>query len=165
MGEQTMGIKSIFFNGNIITFDNNRKAAAVLVEDGVIKALGADKEILARKDASAVLVDLKGRTVIPGFNDNHIHLLFMGQQVDLPQLYNLSAHEIIGVLKEKYPRPAPGVIIEGMGWDYPACPAPHKSFLDKYFPHNSVILMQFGGHGMWVNSYALKKNWHWPQNS
>ncbi len=49
----------------------------------------------------------------------------------------------------------PGQLIIGYGWDYPSCPDPSKEFLDKHFPANPVMLVQFSGHGQWLNSRAL----------
>jgi len=42
-------------------------------------------------------------------------------------------------------------------WDYPFCPDPSKELLDRAFPHNPVMLFQYSGHAVWVNSLMLKK--------
>ena len=51
---------------------------AVYAEDGVIKAVGSNDEILALAGADAKVVDAGGKTVIPGINDAHLHFLFVG---------------------------------------------------------------------------------------
>ena len=68
-GEKNM--RQAFFNGNIITMnDAQPKAEALLLEDGVIVAVGSNEEILdQRGDAS--LIDLGQFTVLPGFIDCH----------------------------------------------------------------------------------------------
>ncbi len=51
----------------------------------------------------------------------------------------------------------PGETIMGNSWDYPDCPEPHKSMLDRAAPQNPVFLTQYSGHAAWVNSNMLKE--------
>jgi predicted amidohydrolase YtcJ len=95
--------------------------------------------------------------LVPGFNDNHIHLSTSGEMESVPQLSGLSIEEVRDILKRYYPKPKRGQIISGFGWDYDSVPSPHLSMLDELFPQNPVLLFQYGGHGVWVNSAALKK--------
>ncbi|HUX22611.1 MAG TPA: amidohydrolase, partial [Spirochaetia bacterium] len=59
-------------------------------------------------------------------------------------------------LKSHYRDLKRGEIVLGYQWDYPTCPEPRKELLDAAFPDNPVVLAQFGGHGTWLNSNALK---------
>jgi len=148
---------SVWFNGNIVTLaSNGDRADAMVVEDGRIAYVGSRTDALANAGDEAERFDLAGRTVVPGFNDNHVHAIILGDQENHPQLDGLDADEIVEVLKSHYGEPRKGEIIVGNHWDYPACPEPTKEILDAAFPDNPVVLSQFGGHGAWLNSLALK---------
>src|SRR5687768_8002620 len=69
----------LFYNGTIHTMDSNYpNPEAVLVnEAGRIEAVGA-YQVLAQEVATADRVDLEGRTLIPGFNDAHVHVIWLG---------------------------------------------------------------------------------------
>ena len=78
-------MKTVFHHGKIYV-ERGVFAQAVLVEDGVIRAVGTDEEILAAAGSDAEIIDCEGRTVIPGLNDCHLHLEMVGEalaQVDL----------------------------------------------------------------------------------
>src|SRR5450432_3596347 len=69
----------IFFNGNILTQDKkNPHASAFAVEDGKIIAVGNDEEILKLAVSGSQISNLKFQTVLPGFNDAHIHIWKVG---------------------------------------------------------------------------------------
>ena len=69
-------MKKIYFNGNVITVDQNETVAeAILIEDGKIKAVRTNDEILAL-DKEAERIDLNKKTVLPGFIDPHGHIAF-----------------------------------------------------------------------------------------
>src|SRR6266404_2180659 len=62
---------TILFNGRISTLDPaHPAAAAVAIKDGLISAVGNDRDIMAVRAPKTRLIDLRGRTVIPGLNDS-----------------------------------------------------------------------------------------------
>lgn len=64
----------IFYNGNIVTLKDEKDIhQAVVVEDGKIKFVGSDEEAMKLKDENTELVDLNGKTMLPGFIDPHSH--------------------------------------------------------------------------------------------
>ncbi len=72
---------SIYHNGIIITInDAQPRAEAVAVMDGKILAVGTKDEVLKRKGDATKLIDLKGRTMLPGFFDAHGHVMGGGLQ-------------------------------------------------------------------------------------
>jgi predicted amidohydrolase YtcJ len=72
---------AVYFGGPILTMDDARpRAEAVAVRGGRILAVGAKDEVLARAGRGARLVDLGGRTLLPGFVDPHGHVSFVGLQ-------------------------------------------------------------------------------------
>ncbi len=63
-------------NGKVLTVDGaNRKAEAIIAENGVFTFVGTTKEVQARKPDGAQVIDAKGATVIPGLNDSHTHIV------------------------------------------------------------------------------------------
>lgn len=157
--------EKVFFNGNIITMsDTSPSAEALLVQEEKIGFVGSTDEALSKASEGAEMIDLNGRTVVPGFNDNHLHATGLGDRVNQLSLAGLDAHGVVAALKERYGNEQQGAILTAYDWDYPSCPVPHKSILDEAFPNNPAILFQFGGHGLWANSYALRKMKLGPQS-
>jgi predicted amidohydrolase YtcJ len=149
-----------WLGAEIVTMDPKApRARALVVRDGVVDFVGEDGEAMARARASSrtdpEVHELGGRAIVPGFNDNHVHAVHMGDHALAPDLGGLGAREIVALLRERFPSPRPGEIIRAFNWDYPACPDPRKELLDEAFPRNPVVLSQFSGHGQWLNSAAL----------
>ena len=150
--------KKVLYNGNILTLDStNQKAQALVIDGSRISYVGSNEEALAGLPHDVGKIDLKGKTVIPGFNDNHMHAVGLGFTSKGLSLRGLDTEQIVAALKDRYGDEKEKVVIIANNWDYPDCPNPHKDVLDEAFPNNPVILFQFGGHGMWANSFALKK--------
>ena len=64
----------VFLNGTVITMDEDQPIAeAVLIRDGYIIAVGSEEEILSLASDDADIIDLQGRTLLPGFIDAHSH--------------------------------------------------------------------------------------------
>ena len=67
---------TILFNGRIATLDPARPTAtAVAIKEGLFSAVGDDREIMVQRGPKTIIIDLRGRTVIPGLNDSHTHLV------------------------------------------------------------------------------------------
>jgi len=66
----------ILHNGRITTLDRQiPEAQAVAIRGGRFVAVGTDQELMARADAATKRIDLKGRRVIPGLIDSHMHII------------------------------------------------------------------------------------------
>jgi predicted amidohydrolase YtcJ len=75
---------AVFFNGKIATQDERRSfVTALAVKDGKILAAGNDAAVLQRSNAKTDKIDLHGRTVIPGLNDSHLHVIRGGLNFNL----------------------------------------------------------------------------------
>ena len=147
----------VWLDGNFITMDESRpRASALVVRDGLVDYVGDRAEAILRAGDGAEVRLLGGLTVVPGFNDNHVHAVFMGDHALALDLGGLDERGVVSLLKERYPRPRPGEVIRAFNWDYPACPQPRKELLDEAFPLNPVTLNQFSGHAQWLNSAALR---------
>jgi predicted amidohydrolase YtcJ len=71
-----MNAELIFFNGRLTTLsDNTPDASAVAVKDGQFLAVGTDAEVMAMRGDTTKVIDLRGRRVVPGLNDSHIHVI------------------------------------------------------------------------------------------
>jgi predicted amidohydrolase YtcJ len=148
----------LLYNGTIRTVDREQPSAeTVLIRGERLAFVGGETEARRRVSGSVRRIDLQGRTLIPGFNDNHIHLIAMGDNLGRPNLGGLDEAGILEYLKEEFRDAHPGETLYAWGWDYPSCPNPHRRILDDAFPNNPVVLIQFSGHGIWVNSRVLHK--------
>ncbi|MGQ9844113.1 MAG: hypothetical protein ACUVRK_11190 [Spirochaetota bacterium] len=77
--EKETDTSMLFYNGNIISVDNTTpRPEAVLIKGSRIYYSGRLQDALSLTDANTIKINLKGRTLIPGFNDNHTHTLAAG---------------------------------------------------------------------------------------
>jgi hypothetical protein len=149
-----------FVNGAVYTVDAARsRAQAVAVRDGAIVAVGTDAAIREHVGARTEVVDLRGRMLLPGFQDAHCHPPSGGLdmiQCDLNDIYTETEYlEIVAAYAERHPdRPW----IQGGGWYMAAFPggAPHRTSLDAIVPDRPVLLFSRDGHSGWANSRALE---------
>ena len=70
--------QTVLYNGKIY-LERARFAQAVLIEDGVFRMVGSNDEVRALAGPSCTFIDCEGRTVVPGLNDSHMHLLMVGE--------------------------------------------------------------------------------------
>src|SRR3954452_294928 len=110
----------ILYDGRITTLDpSNPTATAVLIENGVFTAVGSDQEIMARRQTSTDVIDLNRRTVIPGLNDSHTHLIRGGLNYNLELRWDgvPSLADALRMLREQAQRtPAPQWVRVVGGW-------------------------------------------------
>jgi predicted amidohydrolase YtcJ len=79
--------ESIYFNGNIITIDDtNPFSSAIAIKNGLILDVGNDQDILMYRNTETKVVDLNGKTVVPGFIDAHSHFGGVGTQAIVANL-------------------------------------------------------------------------------
>jgi hypothetical protein len=148
---------TLFYNGTIFTLDDKHcTGSCILIKDNRIQGVYGSPEECG-DIGNAKKVDLGGKSVIPGFNDNHLHLNFLGDSLESLHFTNLDEGAIVALLKEKFQHLKKNTVVFGYDWDYPACRDPRKEMLDEAFPRNPVILSQYGGHNLWVNSCTLSR--------
>ena len=141
-----------FINGNIITLDGDKLCEAFYVENGVFKAIGTTEEILNLSKPHENVVDLKGNTVVPGFNDAHMHFLNYAIQKDNVNLLNIpSIDELISVTKEYIKtRSIPnGQWILSRGWNHNLFSEkrlPTRYDLDKISTEHPIYFARICGH-------------------
>ncbi len=148
----------IIKNANIYTVNEQfDKAAALAVRDGKFVSVGSENSILNEFEAAEV-IDLEGRTVVPGFMDAHCHFLRLGidrQAVDL--VGTKSFDEVIERILE-FQDKRQQVFISGRGWDqndWEDKSFPKKDRLDELFPDTPISLSRIDGHAILCNQAAL----------
>lgn len=106
---------TVLIKGKIYIEKNNFQEA-ILIEDGIIKEIGSNKQIL--KNHYDEVVDLKGKTVLPGFNDSHLHLVSIGDVMNLCDLTEAeSIADIISLGKEFLENNKDITVLYGRGWN------------------------------------------------
>ncbi|THB65896.1 MAG: hypothetical protein D6B26_03325, partial [Spirochaetaceae bacterium] len=136
--------------------ERDSRPAALAIAQGRIAICGSLDEC-RRAFPGAQEHDMGGGFLMPGFNDNHLHVAAYGASQRMLSLRGLDAKAIIAALQERYSDLPTNRLIIASGWDYDCVPEPTKILLDKAFPKHDVILIQFSGHAAWVNSRMLKK--------
>ncbi len=110
----------LFYNGHfkgVGTFD--KKITAVAIKNKRFVKFGTDKEILNLKNDATRVIDLKGKVVIPGLNDSHIHLIRGGLNFNMELRWDgvTSLSDALHMLKEQAARtPAPQWVRVVGGW-------------------------------------------------
>jgi predicted amidohydrolase YtcJ len=159
----------IYVGGDIITMDIRQPTAeALAVAGGRIAAVGDRDQILGLRVSRTRIVDLGGRTLLPGFIDPHSHYinsLTIANQVNVfapPAGPGADAFSIVATLKafrDTHPIGADDMIV-GYGYDDTLMPhgrALCKEDLDTEFPGTPVIVGHVSMHGAVLNSAAMRK--------
>jgi predicted amidohydrolase YtcJ len=147
----------VLHNGRIASVDEAFSIhQAIVVKDGRILAVGGND--VAKSYRAARTVDLRGRLVVPGFNDTHIHLNGQARRhVNLAG--TTSIKEIQRRVEAKARELGPGEWVTGSAWSEDELAEkrrPLRRDLDEVAPDNPVLITRAGGHSAVANSLALK---------
>lgn len=151
---------ALYVNANIITLDpKTPQSDAMLIDGDTIIALGASKA-LEDKYAPHDIIDLKGRTVLPGIIDSHVHVRELGMDRIKADLVGVkTVEDIVSRLKSHYPNPVAGDWLIGQGWDegyFGSVGYPDRKALDIAFPNNPLHLESLHGFAGFYNGKALE---------
>lgn len=161
-------MNNIYINGNIITVDeNNPVVEALVVEKGIIRFAGSNSDALEFKKGHTI-IDLKNKTMTPGFFDPHSHCVassFMADMVDLaapPVGQVTSIEDIKRIFREAISERnlKPGKTIVGMSYDdalFEEGRTMTKEDLDEISTEHGIIAGHQSGHVGVCNSFVLKK--------
>jgi predicted amidohydrolase YtcJ len=146
-------------NGNVYTVTEKQpKAEAVAIKANRIVFVGSNED--AKKFHAAKIVDLHGRTVVPGFTDSHCHIFGIGEREMRLNLEGTnSLDDFLARVKERVDKTGAGKWITGRGWIetfWKPSQFPTRQDLDKIAPNNPVFLTRADGHASIANSSALK---------
>jgi predicted amidohydrolase YtcJ len=142
--------------GKVLTVDRDFSIkSAVVVKDGRIIAVGGDK--ITRDYVAPRTIDLKGRVLMPGFMDTHVHIMPISRRdVDLRDLSSIQ--QLQELVRVKAKELGPGAWITGSGWDeakFREARNPVREDLDAVAPDNPVFLLRAGAHSIVANSKAM----------
>ncbi|MFN8583620.1 MAG: amidohydrolase, partial [Gemmatimonadaceae bacterium] len=135
------------------------RAQALAVKDGRIVFVGSNDSVATYIGRGTRVLDLKGRMVLPGFIDTHVHPVTGGIELgecDLNAAATLDA--IKATIRECSARDAKASWIRGGGFQLPLFPngAPTRQLLDSLVPDRPAFLSSADGHTGWANSKALE---------
>ncbi|MDM0000695.1 amidohydrolase [Variovorax sp. J22P240] len=157
--ESPVAADAVYTNAKVVTVDGNSTIAqAIAVKDGKFLRVGSNDEALQHRGSATTVVDLKGRTVIPGLTDSHFHDAGGGPGVDLSKTRSLS--ELFAKVTEGAAKAAPGaVVVSNADWHEAQLAEqrlPTAAELEVAAPGVPVALVR-GGHSMFLNTTALIK--------
>ena len=151
----------IIVNAAVRTLDDaNPAAEAVAVSGTRISAVGGSAELRALAGAKTRVIDVGGKSVLPGFNDAHVHWLMGGYSITNVDLRSATSRDEftrrIADFAKKIPK---GRWILGGDWDhekFPGAALPTKEWIDAATPDHPVFVNRTDGHMALANSLALK---------
>jgi len=166
-GDQHPKADLVVFNGNIYTVnDQVPKAEALAVVNGRIAYVGNNLNAEQWVADTTTIIDLDGKTLIPGFIEAHAHLMGIGMsRLNLDLTDTRSFDEIVAMVEEKAKGAIPGEWILGRGWhqdkweDLPEKMIggfPSHEKLSEVSPDNPVLLRHASGHASIANALAMK---------
>jgi predicted amidohydrolase YtcJ len=150
----------IVHNGRVFTADGRGTVAeALAVRGNQVLRVGSNREIERLRRRGTTVIDAHGGTVLPGFNDSHLHFVSGGlalEKLDLLGATTLAEIETaIAAFAEAHPDSR---WVLGRGWYYQPFPGglPTRQILDRLVPDRPAHMVAYDGHTLWVNSKALE---------
>ncbi len=151
----------VLVNGKVWTVDAAKpQAEAIAVWRDRILVVGTDAEVKALAGPATRVIDLRGRRVVPGFHDSHVHFLMGGEslaQVDLKDAKDEAEFgRRLAEFDKKLPRDR---WIVGGNWDHDRAfggRLPTAAILDKYVKGRPVFIRRYDGHMALANTAAMK---------
>lgn len=152
---------TLVLHGKIYTMNPEKPwAQALAVRAGKVTAVGSDEEILKLRSAGTKVIDARGRLVLPGLVDCHIHFIDGSLALGRVNLEGAADPAAIVARLREYAQKHPGKDwVLGRGWNYAMfgqVALPDKKYLDQVFPDRPVFLEGYDGHTFWANSKALR---------
>ena len=154
----------VFLAGHILTMADPPLVEAMWVKDGRVERLGSEDEVRAAAGASAKVIDLEGKTVMPGFIEPHTHPLgtaILGSAIDVSGFTHESREEMMETLREAMGGFVPQPWIIAFGWDpimlHDLVP-PTLAELDELSPDKPLVILTQAMHEAFANSAALRES-------
>jgi predicted amidohydrolase YtcJ len=123
-------LKTILHNGRIYVEKNNFQEA-IFIENGIVRLVGSTAEIL--KNSADNIIDLQGRTVIPGLNDSHLHLSLIGEAMNSCNLVPARSIEDVIEIGKKFISKNKGLrVLTGRGWNQDYFTSGEKRLLNRF---------------------------------
>jgi len=150
---------TVFTNGKVLTVDKRSIVAeAFAVKDDKFVFVGSNQQALTYINSQTKVIDLKGRTVIPGLADSHLHTAGGGSGIDLSEARSLS--DVFAKIGEAAKTALPGAaLVSNNDWheaQFREQRLPTAAELEAAAPGVPVVLVR-GGHSYFLNNTALAK--------
>jgi predicted amidohydrolase YtcJ len=151
----------IFLNGKIYTLNKNQpRAQALAISDTKILAVGSNEKIRCIGNKKFEIIDLKGKTILPGFVDCHTHFLYFASTLDTLDIRTIKTLKSLkSKIIEKLRDLKKGELLFVKGWDkniFKDQSIFNKKTLDLISPENPVAIFSKDQHTFWLNSSGLK---------
>ena len=149
----------ILHSGKVVTVDSAFSIAeGVAIRGDRLVAVGTNDAVRRTAGPATRIIDLRGRTVIPGLMDGHLHNAGGGPGVDLAGVRSMA--ELLAAVEARVKVSKPGdLVVSNSDWHEAQLREkrlPHRRDLDRVAPDNPVVLVR-GGHEFIVNSAALRR--------
>jgi len=149
----------ILYNANIHTLDSsNPHASAILIAGGRIIAVGEKDKLESLAHGKVEKQDMKGKTILPGLTDAHIHMQFYSLGLSKVDCETKTKEECLRRVGERARTLKPGEWVLGHGWQQNDWDGnfPTAAELDAVSPNNPVYLTAKSLHAAWANTSAMK---------
>lgn len=166
-GKKQTPADTVFLGGKIYTMDPEHPTVeAVVVTGDKIVFAGAEKQAREFAGDKTNVIDLKGKTMTPGFIEGHGHIMGIGyNELNLDLMDAKSFDEIVARVKEAASKAQPGQWIVGRGWHQDKWDVkpekmvkgfPLHQKLSEASPNNPVFLRHASGHAGFANAKAME---------
>lgn len=149
----------LLYNANIHTLDSsNPRASAILIAGGRIIAIGTKDQLESLAHGKLEKQDMKGKTILPGLTDAHIHMQFYSLGLSKVDCETKTKEECLRRVGERARTLKPGEWVLGHGWQQNDWDGnfPTAAELDAVSPNNPVYLTAKSLHAAWANTSAMK---------
>jgi predicted amidohydrolase YtcJ len=151
---------TVFINGNVHTGNQRTShAEAIAVKAGRFVFVGSNADAKTLQKTATRVIDLGGKTVVPGLTDSHCHIFGIGErEMNLNLEGANSLEDFLTRVRERAAKTEHGKWITGRGWIetfWQPPQFPNRSDLDEIAPNNPVFLTRADGHAAIANSVAL----------
>jgi predicted amidohydrolase YtcJ len=149
----------VYINGNIYTVDTQfHRVAAMAIKNGRFLAVGPNATVRGFIGRNTTVINLHGKTVIPGLIESHLHFQYIGETLQQVDAFWKSKAAILDAVKAAVKLARTGEWVTGWGWNqviWDPAVFPTAAELDAVSGDVPVALSRTDGHALWVNTKVL----------
>jgi predicted amidohydrolase YtcJ len=151
-----VGDASLVILGGVVWAPGRPRATALAVEGELIVSVGTDADVRQLIGAHTRVIEARGGTILPAFNDAHVHFLMASRSLDELDLFGAETQTEVERRIHVYADASRSAWVLGRGWFYATFPGgmPSLELLDALVPDRPAYLESFDAHTAWVNSRA-----------